>query len=200
MVEWRNFIPIFLVVLAATACVRADMVPTSAWDGAPCPAAADRDVTDRAEPSPARLIGGSVDLETLAFACLPETEVSTAVGIASYDSTPEPVRLLNRDRGSLELCLYALMGLGLCKSAPWFKRLSFSFIPDWYHQGGPYQIGGSHAVGPDCFCSVALCFVQPRNAAADSLLPYRTGTIASLLRQSQFSPNVLSSRGPPRMS
>jgi hypothetical protein len=99
---------------------------------------------------------------------------------------------------SLSLCLSALMGLGLCGSLHWFKRLHVGFIPDWYHDGGPFQVGHSHAVTPNALCTVpAYCFIQPDFKASDTIPHYRLGTIMSLWRMSQFTPNILASRGPP---
>lgn len=150
---------------------------------------ADAPATNPSDP----IVGPSVvDLDTLTFAFLPEGGADVQRG-----ATPEPVRLLGSDRGSLELCLYALMGFGLCKTAPWIKKLHFGGIPDWYHHGGPYQIGGSHVIGPDCLCSVAVCFVQPGRPADDVAPRFLRGTIVSLLRESQFTLTTLASRGPP---
>ncbi len=111
-----------------------------------------------------------------------------------------PLSLTNGP-SSLNLCLSALIGLGLCSSAHWMKRLSFGFVPEWYHNGGPFQIGHSYAVTPESLCSVPVCcFIQPVFTVEDSLPLYRLGTIVSLWRKSQFMPCVLASRGPPNMS
>ncbi len=103
--------------------------------------------------------------------------------------------------GSFALCLYALVGLGLCQAAPWIKKLSFEFIPEWYHDGGPFQIGHSHAVTPETlYPTPACCFAQPA-CKVESLIPqYRQKTIMSLWRKSQFTPDEIASRGPPNMS
>lgn len=102
---------------------------------------------------------------------------------------------------SLSLCLSALMGLGLCGSFHWFKKLHLGFIPEWYHDGGPHQVGHSHAVNPNTLCTVPVyCFIQPDCTAEDSPPQYRSGTILSLWRISQFTPAVLGSRAPPDMS
>lgn len=110
----------------------------------------------------------------------------------------EPLRVLAYEPGSLNLCLYALIGLGLCRSAPWVKKLSFGFIPDWYHDGGPYQIGHSHAIGPEFLCyATACCFIQPDFANERLLSHHYLGKVASLLHKSLFVPGRLASRGPP---
>jgi hypothetical protein len=110
------------------------------------------------------------------------------------------LHLLVEGQSSLDLFLYALMGLGLCRSAPWVKKFSFDLIPDWYHSSGPFQIGHSLAVGPDlCFAPV-YCFVQPDCRAQDCPPQYYRGTIVSLWRKSQFTPTILASRGPPSLT
>jgi len=106
--------------------------------------------------------------------------------------------ILTSGPGSFNLCLSALMGLGLCSSAHWVKRLSFGFVPEWYHNGGPFQIGHSFAVTPESLCPVpACCFIQPVCTVEDSLPQYRLGTVTSLWRKSQFTPVVIGPRGPP---
>jgi len=99
---------------------------------------------------------------------------------------------------SYHLCLYALFGLSLCSAPHWIRRLSIGHIPDWYHNGGPFQIGHSLAVSPASFCPVPVyCFVQPDNTAEDILPQYRKRTVVSLWRKSQFTPDVIAPRGPP---
>jgi hypothetical protein len=99
---------------------------------------------------------------------------------------------------SLNLCLSALIGLGLCSSAHYVKRLHFGSIPQWYHHGGPFQIGHSLAVNPAFVCPVpACCFVQPAHTAENIIPQHRSGTIVSLWRESQFTPDVIAARGPP---
>jgi hypothetical protein len=111
-----------------------------------------------------------------------------------------PSRMLADERGSMGFCLYALLGLGLLKSAPYVKRLSLGVVPGWYHDGGPFQVGHSLAVSPDCLCSAPACFVQPDNATDDPPPQYCHEMIVSLWRKSQFTPTVLAPRGPPSIS
>jgi hypothetical protein len=119
---------------------------------------------------------------------------------------PEPaaegsaVVVLSDHHDSLTLCLYALMGLGLCKSAPWVRRFSLGVIAGWYHGDAPQQIGHSHAVGPDAYCHARVCFVQP-DVMPQRLMPiYDHGTIPSLARTSQLISGVLACRAPPNLS
>ena len=108
-----------------------------------------------------------------------------------------PITLTNGS-GSYSLCLFALIGLGLCRSAPFVKRLSFGVVPEWFHDGGPFQIGHSHAVIPESLCPArACCFIQPVWPVQPLISQYRVRTIVSLWRKSQFTSVVLASRGPP---
>lgn len=115
-------------------------------------------------------------------------------------SPPQPVIILSDEQDSLTLCLYALFSLGLCKSAPWVKRLSFGVIPSWYHEGGPYQIGHSLAISPDCLCSSHICCFYVRLENADANHPMRVYSrqlAVSVRGKSQFDPTASSCRGPP---
>lgn len=110
-------------------------------------------------------------------------------------------QILTDGTNSFNLCLSALIGLGLCSSVNFVKRFSFNFIPEWYHNGGPFQIGHSHAVTPETlYPAPACCFIQPACAVESHIPQYRLRTILSLWRKSQFTPDVIASRGPPDMS
>jgi hypothetical protein len=109
----------------------------------------------------------------------------------------KPLQVFTDDRSSLNLCLYVLMGLGLCRSVPLAKKLSLGILPDWYHSGGPFQIGGSHAIGPDLSVAAVVCFVQPDSPTGENTLRYHFADLVSLWRKSQFTPTALASRGPP---
>ena len=195
MAYWRKLIPVMLVALTATACVHADMVPTTG-SGVSCGCAMPVDgsaITPSANATETSLDLGVVDLDLFPTA--------TALPDATADeTTSQDVVVLDRDRGSLEWCLYALMGVGLCKSAPLFRKISIGFVPEWYHTGAPLQIGASHAVGPDCLCNAAVCFVQPDSPNTDST--HRLGFVAITPRSlsSQCALAAHPSRGPPSIS
>ena len=112
----------------------------------------------------------------------------------------QPLHIFRHEQDSLSFCLYALLGLGLFKSAPCAKKLSLGIVPGWYHDGGPFQVGHSFAVSPDCLCSAPACFVQPNNATDNPSPQYCHEMIVSLWRRSQSTPTALASRGPPSMS
>jgi hypothetical protein len=110
-------------------------------------------------------------------------------------------QILTDGTNSFNLCLSALIGLGLCSSVNFVKRFSFNFVPEWYHNGGPFQIGHSYAITPESLCSAPdYCFVQPVCTVENSFTQYRLRTVVSIWRKSQFTPAVIASRGPPLMS
>jgi len=101
----------------------------------------------------------------------------------------------------LEFCLSALISLGLCCSAHRVKKLPLGFIPEWYHEGRPFQIGHRHALIPGTLCPAkACCFIQTPCTEDNHLPQYYLKTIVSLWRKSQFTPAVTLSRGPPLRS
>ena len=119
---------------------------------------------------------------------------------AGIEQSPQksPALELKGEPGSFSLCLYALMGFGLCSAPHWFRRLSFSDVPDWYHTGGPYQVGHSFAITPDFHHTApVLHFLQPEIFKEDYIPRYRTGIIVSLWRESQFTLEKIASRAPP---
>jgi hypothetical protein len=181
-------------VLALVGSLHADMTPMSplvleyrqslpVWDRAPL------QHTDSSDPPDGFGITG---LDFLLVGPVPGLG-----GAAKPTREAEPAQVLTEGQSSFSLCLYALLGLGLCRSAPLVKKLSFGGVRDWYHHGGPYQIGHSYAIGPECVCAVAVCFIQPDCLPEELVPPYHRGTIASLVWKSQSRPTILASRGPP---
>jgi hypothetical protein len=194
MIRWRRVILSIIIGLAVTANAYADMTPACGLDtespqsqhlGVPTNAGHTNCLTQSSYPVVA-------DLARLSIEFLPQarSDIETASGT-------QPLLILTDGAGSFSLCLYALLGLGLCGSGQWLKKISIGCIPEWYHDGGPYQIGHSLAIGPESLCSATVCFVQPEYIAENISPEYYEGTIAPLLRKSLFTPNVLASRGPP---
>jgi hypothetical protein len=198
MIRRKEILAAVVGVLASAATLRAEMMPVSLCDSGarPWPCA-----SVPAEPpslnSPSPFVYPSVaDLDLLPVESLP-----AAHSDIEGDSQAQPVPTLSDGQNSFDLCLYALLGLGLCKSVPLVKRFSFSHIPQWYHDGGPAQIGHSFAISPDCLGSAPVCFVQPDGPAEEHIPRHFFATVVSLWRNSQFTPAILASRGPPiRMS
>jgi hypothetical protein len=196
MTERREILMAVLGVLALGAPLHADMMPVSPSDAGyrPSPpgdvAAASQEV-DFSAP----FAGGIADFASLPVASLP---------VSSDDATPAremqaPVPVLTDGQNSFSLCLCTLLGLGLCKSVPLVKKLHFGAIPEWYHEGGPSQVGHSLAISPDCLCAAPACFVQPQCPAEEHIPHYFFATVVSHWRNAQFTPAVLASRAPPSL-
>ena len=188
MRNWRRVIALVMGVLAFGAAAHADMMAT------PLSEAAYR----QAPPVRAR---GDRQHTPLFTAFDPFSLFATDVPVAKAQVEPTgeipALRIRSDGQSSLSLCLYALIGLGLCRSAPWARRLSLAGVPEWFHDGGPFQIGHSFAVSPDCRCAAPVCFIQPDHTEQDHIPRYRRGMVVSLWRTSQFTPTALASRGPP---
>ena len=194
MTSWGKFLTALVGGFVISASVRADMVPIDA--GTEVRQAAH--VCSEVSAQPA-VSAGLFDYQSLTDFKPEPIEFSAEAGSdLGQRSHTRPPQILTDGQSSLSLCLSALIGLGLCSSAHCLKKLHFGFIPEWYHSGGPSQIGHSLAVNPDSICPVpAYCFVQPTHAAEDLIPQYRSGTIVSHWRKSQFTPDVIASRGPP---
>jgi hypothetical protein len=200
VVGTRMVITVLFGALALDAAVHADMMPLSSLDTARGPqspgAGIVRDLLPASPCTPFSDVGGLSDLDSLTVGSL--LEPATEVG---QSRETRPAQIVTDRQNSLTLCLYALFGLGLCRSAPFVKKLHVGCIPEWYHTGGPSQIGGSLAISPDCLpAAPVFCFIQPDGEAQDVASQYLSGTIAALLRKSQFTPPTLASRGPPARS
>jgi len=199
MIAGRKLIIAVLGGLVLVVSVHADMMPVTGFDSTSRPSVqtgepADSRNNSSVAPSLACLSITGLDSASLAFLPPDKADVEPAV-----EETP-PCPILTEGLDSFSLCLSALAGLGLCGAGRSVKKTSLGFIPDWYHHGGPYQIGGSHVVGPDCLCATAVSFVQPDGLPEDLSEQYHRGTIAPLLRKSQFTSTVLAPRGPPLLS
>jgi hypothetical protein len=193
MAERKKIIAAILMALAVMDGVYADMMPVSSLDGVSYAwVQACNQTVSQSPNSPSPFIGPAiVDLDFQSAAFWPTTDEE----VDPTDETRQPPQLLEPGYSSFGLCLYTLMGLGLCKSAPWMKKLSLGGIPDWHYPGGLAPIG--HTAGPDYLRSPAACFVQPDDRA-DALRPqHRIRTIVPSWRKSQFTPAVIASRGPP---
>jgi hypothetical protein len=198
MVNGWRIISAAICVLIVTAAVNADMVSvtqqeagrrqsSSAYNKAEIPCS---------NFSNSHNFPNLADLDSWSVGLLPQANTEIA-----KTSQVQHLQSFTNGPGSLNLCLSALIGLGLCSSAHFVKKLSFSFVPEWYHNGGPFQIGHSHAVTPESLCSSPVyCFVQPVCTAEDSFTQYSLRTVVSIWRKSQFTPAVIASRGPPLTS
>lgn len=187
VMKGRHFSVLIAVVLLAAATGRAGMTPIDRLDAEP--------VVSLPVGSPAA--SKSPDLVT-SIGVAPGSLAVTTDGAASHVTA---VQIASDRQNSLHLCLYALLTMGLGKSVPYVKKFSLGVVPQWYHDGGPFQVGHSHAIAPDCLDAVPVyCFIQPESGAEDLTPLFRHKTIVSLWRESQFTPLALASRGPPCMS
>ena len=195
MTDRRKFILGAIGALVFTVAVRADMIPVSNRDFGRRQATR---ACGRTELAYANLSSPSrcptvADPRLWSVQLLPKANAN--MGQAPQIQQPQ---ITTDGAGNLSLCLYALIGLGLCRSAPYVKRLSFGSVPEWFHDGGPFQIGHSFAVSPESLCPApACCFIQPVCTEQPLISQYSLGTIVSLWRKSQFTLSVLASRGPP---
>ena len=195
MKSGRRCFLIFFGVLVFSAAVHADMMPVS-QEGAVCRQSPGSCAHANLQPNdfPCLCIfTGIDDLDLWSIEFSPEDDTQT--------SDLQQLHSLTDGHNSLEFCLSALISLGLCCSVHRVRRLSFGFVPGWYHEGGPFQIGHSFAVTPETlYPTPACCFIQTFCTADSHLPPYCLKTVISLWRKSQFTPAVIASRGPPAMS
>ena len=194
----RTILVLFLV-LVCTASAYADMMPASS--------------TSAERGNSPYVPRSSAELRYADSSSLFNYPGASNLGLGPVELLPEPtadtgqipelqnIRSLTEGQGSLALCIYALIGLGLCQAAPWVKKISFEFLPEWYHDGGPFQIGHSLAVTPETLYPVPACsFVQPDCMVESHIPKYSRRIIVSLWRKTQFTPDVIASRGPPNIS
>lgn len=184
------------VLLAVAPSGRADMIPLS-----------DRDMGSDGlgvfiSDCPAELAqDGSVLFSTLdgvGLDRLPAGPLVDAQMAAEDADSPQRICILMDTQGSLGLCLYGLLGLGLCKAATF---LFVCVIPVWCHDGGPCPIAHRLDLSPDGLHPVPMyCLVPPGCTTKDSLPRYRQEAIVVSWRDSQFTPIALAPRGPPRCS
>ena len=105
MAKRRRVVIAIVVALATTAGVYADMMPASATDVAPRPwPRVAEHVNPQAASSPGPLLGPAIiDLDLWSAAFLPTTSPEVE---ETYAAQP-PLQLLDHDRSSFDLCLYA---------------------------------------------------------------------------------------------
>ena len=198
MIDRRKLLIAVIGTLVVTAAVNADMIPVSKldagrWQAPRVCGRTDLQYTNLSSPSRCPSVA---DLGLWSVQLLPQANADVR-----QTSEIQHPQISTDGVGSYSLCLYALIGLGLCRSAPFVRRLSFGFVPEWFHDGGPFQIGHSFAVSPESLCPApASCFIQPVCTVQPLISQYRLRTIVSCWRKSQFAPLVLASRGPPNMS
>jgi hypothetical protein len=194
----QKLIPVFIGLMALGGVARADLVSLSPLEAAYCPPTQVCVETLPLPPCSSHLPVGLASIVDLYP--LPTGFPLTPDAGAGQRRETKPAKIVADRQDSVSLCLYALLSLGLCQSVPLVKKFHVGWIPDWYHAGGPAQIGHSFAAAPDCLRPVpGCCFIRRGLRAADerTLPQHRWGAIVSLWRESQFTLSVLASRGPP---
>jgi hypothetical protein len=185
-----------VLVLSGTAC--ADMMPAWWPDAGSVATGTIGSQADLQPVDTANLVASLsfTELDSRSVTFLPEA----GVDVIQARITQSPAQVFANDRSSLELCLYALLGFGLCRSAPCLKKVHIGFVPDWFHSGGPQQIGHSHVLDWNSLSSPPVCLVQPECPVGMCSSQYGQGDNVSLWRESQFTPCVSAPRGPPLCS
>lgn len=107
------------------------------------------------------------------------------------------LRELSTTPSSMALVLSALATLGAYQGVRSFKRLHLNFTPDWYHTGGPAQIGHATPFSLE-FSTLPICvFDEPVTRPA---FAYRIPRELGSRLRSEFFLLVESPRGPPSAS
>jgi len=198
MISMRRLLTVIIVGMVFASAVHAEMVPMSQLDSESPQSSHVSNRTNLKYASSSYPFTSPIaaDLE------LWSVEFSPTVGTdAGRNPEIQHPQSFTDEPSSISFCLSALMGLGLCVSTHWVKRLHLGSVPEWFHDSGPFQIGHSHAATPESICTTQVCcLTQPAFTVEDSLPQYRLRAVVSLWRKSQFTPAVIASRGPPNMS
>jgi hypothetical protein len=197
MIKGRDILIAVLAGFVVTTAGYADMMPVAApeagvrhTNSSGCETSPVRTATPRTT-----LDSGPSDFSARLGGYLHDPSAETA----SRSDLSDALVLTDR-QNSLDLCLYALMGIGLYRSAPWLRRFSLGVVPDWYHTGAPLQVGTSVVVRPDCVAMACVCFVQPEPPFAHNRPDYRPEAAVRLRRISQFATAADAPRGPPTIT
>jgi hypothetical protein len=193
MGKHRNIIPAVVIALAMAGVGQSDLIPvvyieTGVW-GDSCPCGFTEPPTDPSFlflPSAEELTAGTAHPESV-------------TGQSPDMTEKRDCQVLSDRSDSFALCLYTLIGLGVFRSGHW-ARPSLGFVPEWYHNGGPYQIGHSYAIGLDAFCQPTICFVQADNVYADFAGQCGDQGNRFLRPRPQFVIGADTSRGPPAIT
>lgn len=152
-----------LMVLISATGVRADMTG-GAWPepAGPMPAAQQPPLTPALSPGHPQTSG--VDrwdsFEAGLNSALPEApSVDTGPSVGGSSSG---ITVLPAGPGSVSLFFAAMGGLGAWQLGRSARRIRFGPVPEWYHTGGPPQVG--HAVPLDLTSSVVPVFHLDRPA------------------------------------
>lgn len=119
--------------------------------------------------------------------------------VGDEQESPAATRVIRELPGlpsSSELFLSAMLGMGAWQLVRSTKHLHLASVPEWYHHGGPTQIG--HAVPCDLQFAPAVLCVFDRPAVGVTLRPERTWADYVPIKSDQpFLRSSVALRGPP---
>jgi hypothetical protein len=177
----------------AASAVCADMTPMfwptagSPWVS-PC-----RPADDRAYVCPNWVCLALPDVDAIPIGSLARIQVDAT-------RAPDPLQpsILVDTQDSLSLCLYALLSFGVCRSAPWVRKLSLGGIPAWHPDGDFLQVGRHRVLSPDYLTVVPIyCLIQTDCAIRDSVVQRCRRTTRSFPQCLLSIPCAIASRAPP---
>ena len=91
-----------------------------------------------------------------------DSEASAAIWFSPADAAEQNViQRLPPGTGSATLALYAFGTFGLWHLGRSARKLHFGALPEWYHTGGPQQIGHAVPFDLDSGALPLCCFEQP---------------------------------------
>ena len=99
--------------------------------------------------------------------------------------------------GSASLFLSAMLSLGAWQLVRSARQFDFGVFPEWYHSGGPFQVG--HAVAFDLdFHALPLCFIASNaEQSGTPILRYRVGREERAPRERRSYLRASAPRAPP---
>jgi len=107
------------------------------------------------------------------------------------------VRVLPGGPGSVALFLSALSGLGVWQLGRSARKFHFASVPDWYHSGGPVQVGHVTAINPDLTAPVMVSICDLPAQQSIRLLLRRA--VPLRLRSQCSTPALATPRAPPHL-
>ncbi len=113
------------------------------------------------------------------FACGGLTRSAAALAppaVAETSDEPDALRQLPEAPSSLVLGLTALAGLGLYHAGQTIRKVQFAPAPDWYHTGGPQQIGHATPLDLDSW-DLPLCVLDEVTPEIPQIIRFREGAV-----------------------
>jgi hypothetical protein len=104
------------------------------------------------------------------------------------------VRVLPGGPSSVVLFFSALSGLGVWRLGRSARKFHFASAPNWYHTGGPVQVGHVTAINPDMTvpATISIC-----DLVAEQCIRLLLRRVAPLRLRSQYIHALATPRAPP---